>query len=510
MPLIRLQSEVEQQQGVFYEYDPSDTPLGEGGMGKVYKGWRVNMYSGQRREVAIKFLYSDLPPHVIARARREASVQLRNDSLIEMLGFLEIHGNDVIGQSVVRYHVVSEFLHGVNLDAVLSGKVTDYKGEIIPFAQELYGKYLNDPYHFALLIIRSLLSGLMALHDAGYIHRDIDPSNIMVTADGHIKLIDYGIAKKINGNNTKESSYTQAGQFIGKPKYAAPELVRGLIDSQGVCTDLYAVGILLYQLIVGNVPFDGEMAEVLEMQLNKQIPLHNLKQKAVREIVKIATQKKRSARYQSAAEFRVAVDKLAPLPYPDKPINYKLFITSGVAAALLIGIVTGVTKLLNTPNTSDKEEQTTHIQGEVSYSHAFALLQNEESVNDGFAMLTQLANQNDAQALFLLSRLYFHSGEESDNLNSVDSLQTIRQWLNINIDNVRAHSLLVKSVNLNPANYQAEYELGCDYKSNRRGTTRQTDSAYIYLSKALKSATTQNDHEFIARINDKMSNLQKP
>jgi serine/threonine-protein kinase len=501
MPLIKLQSEVEQQQGIFYEYDSSDTQLGEGGMGKVYKGWRVDMRSGQRREVAIKFLYSDLPPHVIARARREASVQLRNDSLIEMLGFVEIHGNDVIGQSIVRYHVVSEYLHGVNLDAVLNGKVTDYKGEVIPFAQELYGKYLNDPYHFALLIIRSLLSGLMALHDAGYIHRDIDPSNIMVTADGHIKLIDFGIAKKINGINTTESSYTQAGQFIGKPKYAAPELVRGLIDAQGVCTDLYAVGILLYQLIVGKVPFDGDMAEVLEMQLKKAIPLHNLKQKAVRNIVKMATQKKRSARYQSAAEFRVAVDKLATLPYPDKSINYKLLISGSVAAALLFGTAIGVENIIH--NVPDKPTVYT-------YSQAYSLLQDDRTANEGFAILTNLADQNDAKALFLLSRLYFHSGEESDNVNSVDTLQAIRQRLNISIDNARAHSLLVKSVNLNPANYQAEYELGCDYKSNRRGTKRQADSAYIYLSKALEIATTENDSEFIARINDKMANLQKP
>jgi serine/threonine-protein kinase len=510
MPIIRLQGNVEKQQGIFYEYDPTDTPLGEGGMGKVYKGWRVNTANGQRREVAIKFLYSDLPPHVIARARREASVQLRNDSLIEMLGFLEIHDNDVIGQSVVHYHVVSEFLHGVNLDAVLKGKVTDYKGEIIPFAQELYGKYINDPYHFALIIIRSLLSGLMALHDAGYIHRDIDPSNIMVTADGHIKLIDYGIAKRINGNNTKEYSYTQAGQFIGKPKYAAPELVRGIIDAQGICTDLYAVGILLYQLIVGSVPFDGEMAEVLDMQLNKQIPLRNLKQKAVREIVKRATQKKRSARYQSAAEFRVAVDKLATLPYPDKPINYKLLIKGGIAAALLIGIVTGVTKLINRPATSDDGEQATVIQGGVSYSQAYAMLQSESTAVEGFEMLNQLAEKNDAKALFLLSRLYFHSGEESDNVNYVDTLQAIRERLNITIDNARAHSLLVKSVRLNPQNYQAGYELGCDYKSNLRGTTRQTDSAYIYLSRALENATAQEDNDFIVRIRDKMSNLQRP
>ena len=286
MASVRIQGENERQKGIYYEYNPSDTPLGEGGMGKVYRGWLCSESTNQRREVAIKFLYSDLPTHVIARARREAAVQLRNDNLIEMLGFVEISGKDEIGQPVIRYHVISEYLHGVTLDKLLEGNVCDHKGNVIPFAQELYGKYLNDSYSFALTIVRNLLSGLMALHDGGYIHRDIDPSNIMITSNGKIKLIDFGIAKKINGNNTKESSYTVDGQFIGKPKYAAPELVRGLVDSQNSTTDLYAVGILLYQLLIGKVPFDGEMAEVLEMQLTKNIPLHNVKQKQIKDVIK--------------------------------------------------------------------------------------------------------------------------------------------------------------------------------------------------------------------------------
>ncbi len=242
MASIRIQGENERQKGIYYEYDPSDAPLGEGGMGKVYKGWCCSETTNQRREVAIKFLYSDLPPHVIARARREAAVQLRNDNLVEMFGFVEISAKDELGQPIVRYHVISEYLHGVTLDKLLSGNVCDSKGNVIPFAQELYGKFLNNSYSFALTIVRSLLSGLMALHDAGYIHRDIDPSNIMITSDGKIKLIDFGIAKKLSGNNTKESSYTVDGQFIGKPKYAAPELVRGLVDSQDHTTAF----ILLY------------------------------------------------------------------------------------------------------------------------------------------------------------------------------------------------------------------------------------------------------------------------
>lgn len=505
MSIARLQSDVEKQLGIFYEYDTSDSPLGEGGMGKVYRGKCYNVNNGLSRDVAIKFLYSDLPNHVIARARREASVRLRNDNLIEMISFIEIQSKDVIGQTVTRYHVVSEYLHGVTLDQLLTGKITDSNGKVIPFAQELYGKYLNDSYHFAIIIIRSLLSGLMALHDVGYIHRDIDPSNIMITADGHIKLIDFGIAKKINGNNTKESSYTIDGQFIGKPKYAAPELVRGLVDSQDICTDLYAVGILFYQLIVKSVPFDGDMAEVLEMQLNKKMPLHNLRQRGARKVVKRATQKKKQDRYQSAAEFRVAVDKLVTLIYPEKIISTKLISRyCGAAVAIIVGTVIIINNLY-----SEKDKDNNIINIVPSYSKAVTLMKNSNTAKEGFEMLKRMANENDNESIYLLSRLYFKSGEEKD-INNVDSLQDIRSRLEIKIDNELAHSLLLKASELNKSDYRIQYELGCDYKSKYRGTSRKVDSAYIYFSKALQNAQNANDLEYQKKIADKMQNLSNP
>lgn len=481
MASVRIQGENERQKGIYYEYNPSDTPLGEGGMGKVYRGWLCSESTNQRREVAIKFLYSDLPTHVIARARREAAVQLRNDNLIEMLGFVETSGKDEIGQPVIRYHVISEYLHGVTLDKLLEGNVCDHKGNVIPFAQELYGKYLNDSYSFALTIVRNLLSGLMALHDGGYIHRDIDPSNIMITSNGKIKLIDFGIAKKINGNNTKESSYTVDGQFIGKPKYAAPELVRGLVDSQNSTTDLYAVGILLYQLLVGKVPFDGEMAEVLEMQLTKNLPLHNVKQKQIKDVIKKATQKKRSQRFQSAAEFRVAVDKLVPLQYPAKTLDIKTIGISVGSAVALIGIILGAINFLDNSDTSETTKkdiiaqtistsennprsQTKDVPQE-SYDRAVNLLSNKETAKDGLAMLESLADKKDYNSAFLLSRLYFNSPESVRIGAFSDSIARFRNNLGIIAQNKEAHRLLKKAVILNSEDYRSLFELGCDYKS---------------------------------------------
>lgn len=524
MASVRIQGENERQKGIYYEYNPSDTPLGEGGMGKVYRGWLCSESTNQRREVAIKFLYSDLPTHVIARARREAAVQLRNDNLIEMLGFVETSGKDEIGQPVIRYHVISEYLHGVTLDKLLEGNVCDHKGNVIPFAQELYGKYLNDSYSFALTIVRNLLSGLMALHDGGYIHRDIDPSNIMITSNGKIKLIDFGIAKKINGNNTKESSYTVDGQFIGKPKYAAPELVRGLVDSQNSTTDLYAVGILLYQLLIGKVPFDGEMAEVLEMQLTKNIPLHNVKQKQIKDVIKKATQKKRSQRYQSAAEFRVAVDKLVPLQYPAKTLDIKTISISIGSAAALIGIVFGVINLLNNSDTpdsankdiiaqtistdEDNQQRQTNDLPQESYNRAVILLSNKDTAKEGLAMLESLANNKDYNSAFLLSRLYFNSPESVKIGAFSDSIARFRNNLGIIAQNKEAHRLLKRAVTLNSEDYRSLFELGCDYKSKKRGATFNTDSAYIYLNKARQLAAKAGDKEYEQAIANRMINLK--
>lgn len=525
MATIRIQGENERKKGIYYEYDPSDTPLGEGGMGKVCKGWCCSETTNQRREVAIKFLYSDLPPHVIARARREAAVQLRNDNLIEMLGFVEIAGKDELGQPVVRYHVISEYLHGVTLDKLLSGQVTDNYGNVIPFAQELHGKFLNDSYGFAILVIRSLLSGLMALHDAGYIHRDIDPSNIMITSDGKIKIIDFGIAKRVNGNNTKESSYTVDGQFIGKPKYAAPELVRGLVDSQNYTTDLYAIGILLYQLLVGKVPFDGEMAEVLEMQLNKKMPLHNVKQKQIREVINTASQKKRSQRYQSAAEFRVAVDKLMPLAYPGRTIDWRKIGVILGSTAVFAGVVICGIKIINNLREKDEPAPTSVVIADNisendetenpnilrnTYAQAVTLLSNKKTANDGLAMLKTLADEKNYEAAFLLSRLYFNSNECVKIGAFSDSVALFRSNLEIAAQNGEAHRLLKDAITINPNDYHSLFELGFDYKSKNRGTSQNLDSAYIYLDKAKQLASQAGDQKYLEAIHMRMKNLPKP
>ena len=201
-------------------------------------------------------------------------------------------------------------LTGVSLSDLLEGKCNDVHGKEIPFVKKMLKDYQTDPVHFAKIIIINVLSGLMALHDAGYIHRDIDPSNIMLTEDGHIKLIDFGICKQVNKLTTHDRGLTTTGVFMGKAEYAAPELVLGDLRSQNQTTDIYAIGILLYQCIVGHVPFEGPSHQVLDKQLHKKMPLSTVKDKKLRKIIEIATEKNQSVRYQTAAQMRVAIETL--------------------------------------------------------------------------------------------------------------------------------------------------------------------------------------------------------
>lgn len=339
MSIIRLQGDEERRRGIYYQVDTAEPAIGEGGMGVVRKGICIDERSGSTRPVAIKFMFADMPAQAIERARREASIQLRNDNLVEMLGFIEVDEPQANGQIIKRYHVVSELLSGISLDDLLEGKTKDRNGEDIPFAVKMLQDYKNDPDHFAQTIIMNVLSGLMALHDAGYIHRDIDPSNIMVTADGHIKLIDFGIAKQMNNLTTSDKQLTVAGKFMGKPEYAAPELALGDVKHQNQTTDIYAMGILLYQCIVGHTPFEGARADILQKQLHEKLPLSVIKNKALRNIIATACEKKQDLRYQSAAQMRVALETMQGKGKAGGGAGKKIGIIAAAAAAVVALVV---------------------------------------------------------------------------------------------------------------------------------------------------------------------------
>ena len=536
MAIYRLQGKAEKRSGIYYEFDPSEEPLGEGGMGKVYKGRCVNEVTGTAFDVAIKFMFSDLPAHAIERARREASIQIRHDNLVEMLGFIDIEEKGPLGDIQHHYHVVSELLDGIMLDDLLAGKLTNKRGEPMPFAQKLYNDYQRDPYHFATYIIRNVLSGLMALHDAGYIHRDIDPTNIMITSNGHIKLIDFGIAKQMQSLTTNDKSLTVAGVFMGKPEYAAPELILGDIKSQDKTTDIYAVGILLFQCIIGHPPFEGDRHEVMNKQLHQKMPLGLIKNKQIRKIIETATDKTRAKRFRSAAEFRVALDQIALNGtgggFEWKPLY--TYIIGGVAACGIIvgGAVLAITSLSGEKEQDIEEKPYVFVPDEVkamedenltaqadtvapeiapapvpepapvTFGSAVAALHRAATASEGFAQLESLSKDGNADATYLVSRLYFKSKLKDD--YCPDSITRMQKMLKIGVDNRKAHRLLEISIEQNPRNYQALYELACDYWKGAQRTEavqkRNADKAIDCFCKAMDHAKRANDRLYIRMI----------
>lgn len=312
MNIIKLQGEIEKRIGIYYEYDVDSIPLGEGGMGRVFKGYRVVERTGERNPVAIKAIYDNIPERVVERARREAEIQLDNDNLIRMYGFVETTTYYEGGsKSKVHYHVIMELLVGVTLENLINGITTEQNGMQIPFAAKLYTQYSQNRIIAVIQIMKSILSGVMALHDKGYIHRDIDPSNVMITIDRKIKLIDFGICKQIVSLESVDKALTTTGVFMGKVNYAAPELVLGDVKSQSYTTDIYALGVLLFQLYIGHLPFSGTDQDILSSNLHKQLPLKEIEKGDLKKIIRKATEKAQSKRYASVTEMRVDIERLS-------------------------------------------------------------------------------------------------------------------------------------------------------------------------------------------------------
>lgn len=313
-----LQGEFERSQGIRYEFDRFLHHIGEGGMGVVYKGVMIDDNTNAiLRDVAIKEVKAegsqDEVDAIIQKAYREASIRLHNDNLVEMLGFIEVVETK-LKFTKKKYFIISEFLTGVTLTDVLEGNYLDYKGDVVDYARQLGEDLKTDRDHTAYYIIKNILYGITALHDNGYIHRDIDPSNIMITDDGRIKLIDFGIAKKLNDLNAQDEVRCD-GAFVGKVEYASPEMIDGNIHDQDFTTDIYGIGVLFYKLLTGRLPFDGNRFEILNSHLKKGVNTRVITNKKFADIIETAMRKKRKQRFQTSSEMRVALDQPVPPPY---------------------------------------------------------------------------------------------------------------------------------------------------------------------------------------------------
>ena len=267
-----------------YLFDPHDggSRLGQGGMGVVFKG---NTESNGK-QVAIKVLYKEITSNMsaIERERQSAGIRIDNRNLIKMIDFVEQNG---------IFHIVSELVEGRTLHGIL---------------QELNQEKKKLDKEAAFRIINQVMDGLIALHNnqPPVIHRDIDPSNIMLCSDGTVKIMDFGIAKISDG---KRKSLTGMGTVIGKPHYSPPEQIRGESNRINQTTDIYALGITLYEMLTGDPPFNATNEyDVMKMQIENPLPYNPAIPLPVFKVIQKATEKKQERRYASVSEFREALN----------------------------------------------------------------------------------------------------------------------------------------------------------------------------------------------------------
>ena len=272
--------------GEWYCYDPTSAPLGSGAMGTVYMGYRVKD-STRMAVKRVKDSYAN-NPMIRERAKQEASLAFRHNNLVEMIGYCEY------APDRGPIFLISKFVSGKNID--------EYVKEFLngnDRVEKICNAFFQD------------LDALQYIHSLGVIHRDIKPSNIMVESDSNIRLMDLGIARMNDGNK-----FSQYG-FIGTPQYAAPEqILRDKTRSVQInaSTDLYALGITLYEILTGVNPFNADTeVDTLTRQMREALPPHDAIPRRIMNVISKATEKEQSKRFQNAAEFRTALkDALLP------------------------------------------------------------------------------------------------------------------------------------------------------------------------------------------------------
>jgi eukaryotic-like serine/threonine-protein kinase len=261
--------------------------VGRGGMAEVYRARDIRL----DRIVAIKTLRADLARDQTfqARFRREAqsAASLNNPSIVAVYDT----GEDMSTGVPVPY-IVMEFVDGRTVrDLLIEGH------RLLP--------------ERALEIIGGVLRALEYSHQAGIVHRDIKPGNVMVTRNGDIKVMDFGIARAMSDS---QATMTQTAQVIGTAQYLSPEQARGeRVDAR---SDLYSTGCLLYELLTGRPPFTGDSPVAIAYQHVREnpIPPSRIDPSAppwADAIVLKAMAKSPNERYQSAAEMQADIQRAA-------------------------------------------------------------------------------------------------------------------------------------------------------------------------------------------------------
>lgn len=285
--------------------------LGSGGMGSVYLAVNTNI----DQQVAIKALRPEVAKNAALRARfkQEAEMlcSLDHPGIVKFLNYVE---------TAEGVFLIMEYVKGMTLEDFINKK----NGLIVESK--------------AYPLICEILDAFAYAHSKGIVHRDIKPANIIIQDDGHIKIMDFGIAQIVS-----EANVTDSKSIMGTPAYMSPEQIYGKdIDAR---SDIYSIGVLIHNMLTGRAPYDSTLLTAQEIK--RRIVRDNMPRMAesypyisekIQSVVDKATQKVPEARYQSCLEMKSAVKKaIAPDPI-SKPLLY-----GGITATivlLLIGFFT--------------------------------------------------------------------------------------------------------------------------------------------------------------------------